>query len=251
MIQDVFIMLKRSNRMKEYSNAFKKDYWYNKYVEIFNSGVVYYGNHEREFIKAVRDKYGLNIVASDFATYHQHFSVTAYFDFEDSNDLGKKLKEEIKKYKVIGWSLDNENYTSEIRHLGDSLAHEYLQILHYDKNYFSEVYFYAKDFKYCVNARSHSLSLPAIRSYLFHTYKKINFWRVIIWYEPSVTCIVEDEMDYKRLLKSYDSIVENCFWIIKQYDKFYILNKEDINLKILLKSDLNAKEVNMYAREIL
>ncbi len=42
--------------MKEYSNAFKKDYWYDKFVEIFNSGVVYYGDHEREFIKAVRDK---------------------------------------------------------------------------------------------------------------------------------------------------------------------------------------------------
>ncbi len=55
--------------MKEYSNAFKKDYRYSKLIEIFNTGVVYYGCHELEFVRSVREKYGLNIVTSDFSTY--------------------------------------------------------------------------------------------------------------------------------------------------------------------------------------
>ena len=69
--------------MKEYSNAFKKDYRYSKLIEIFNTGVVYYGCHELEFVRSVREKYGLNIVTSDFSTYHRQLSLTAYFDYHN------------------------------------------------------------------------------------------------------------------------------------------------------------------------
>lgn len=46
--------------MREYSNAFNRDrneVCYNKYMEIFNSGVVYYGMQEYEFLQIKRPRF--------------------------------------------------------------------------------------------------------------------------------------------------------------------------------------------------
>lgn len=236
--------------MKEYSNAFKKDYRYSKLIEIFNTGVVYYGCHELEFVRSVREKYGLNIVTSDFSTYHRQFSVKAYFDFDNPEGLEKKLMEETDKCSVGGWSVDSDIFSPEVRELGNSIADDYLKILNYDRNSFSEVIFYPKSFRNSINARSHSLALPEIRSYLWRTFPGIDFWRIIIWYEPSVTCIVDDKSDYRRLIRKQKSIAENCFRIISRFDKFSVLTEKDVGLKILLKSELNDHDRNIYAREI-
>lgn len=138
----------------------------------------------------------------------------------------------------------------EVRELGNSIADDYLKILNYDRNNFSEVIFYPKSFRNSINARSHSLALPEIRSYLWRTFPGIDFWRIIIWYEPSVTCIVDDMSDYRRLIRKQKSITENCFRIISRFDKFSVLTEKDVGLKILLKSELNDHDLNIYAREI-
>lgn len=56
--------------------------------------------------------------------------------------------------------------------------------------------------------------------------------------------------DYRRLIRKQKSIAENCFRIISRFDKFSVLTEKDVGLKILLKSELNDHDRNIYAREI-
>lgn len=242
--------------MREYSNAFKDlgNGLYSKFIEIFNSGIVYYGAQERQFIETVREHYGLNIVFTDLSLYDKRATIRVYVDFQDNAcTVAEELDTILRDNEVIHLPFNDIIDTSSeaIQKFSLYMIDEFLKIHHYKKDDFAEINLYVDDFVRSFLARIHSVSLHNIRAYINKTYGLTGIWRIITGYEPSITIVADDLWKYNKLLIKKGKIKKDCYAIMKDWDHFDLLTQDDVNILILLKSNLDNQTQNRYARELL
>lgn len=242
--------------MREYSNAFKNlgNGLYCKFIEIFNSGIVYYDAQEREFIETVRERYGLNIVFTDLSLYDKRATIRVYVDFQDNTCVvAEELDTILRSNEVIHLPLNDIIDTSSkaIQKFSSNLIDIFLEIFRYKNDDFTAINLYVEDFVRSFLARIHNVSLHDIRTYMNTTYGLTGIWRIITGYEPSITIVADDVWKYNRLLIRKGKIKKDCYAIMKGRDHFDLLTQDDVNILILLKSNLDNETQNRYARELL
>lgn len=242
--------------MREYSNAFKNQEsgLYDKFIEIFNSGVVYYEYQELQFVKIMREHYGLNVVFTELSLYNQRMVIQVYIDFQDNTcAVAEELDAILRSNEVVHLPLNDIIGTSSgaIQKFSLNIIDIFLKIFHYKKEDFTEINLYMDDFVRSFLARIHSVSLHDIRAYMNTTYGLAGIWRIITGYEPSITIVADDTWKYNKLLHRIEKIRKDCYAIMKSRDHFDLLKQDDVNILILLKSNLDNETKNRYARELV
>lgn len=242
--------------MREYSNAFIERGLgiYNKFIEIFDSGIVYYDPQERRFIQTIREQYGLNVVFTELFLQHQRARIQIYVDFQGNTcAVANELNTILRKNEVVHLPLNNiiDQSSEALKVFVQDIEDTFLHIFNYKKTDLVEVNLYIDDFVRSFLARIHSTSLHDIRSYLKTTFGMTGIWRIVIGYEPSITIVADDTWKYQKLLLRKRKIVKDCYAIMKKQDHFDLLTEKDVHILILLKSNLDHDTVNRYARELV
>ena len=236
--------------MKEYSNAFLSGQHYSKFIEIFNSGVVYYDTIELEFVKILRNKYGLNVVFTSFNVNKLQTVLHIYIDFsKNDNDFISEICTAVRNNEVVNQPLNNKKFFGEkLSAFADELMDEYLNVFCYDKEKLNNFQVYVYDLQRSFLARVHNVALDDFKSVLkrkfIGSFSGIN---IFIDYEPSVKIVIDSFLLYEKLKFKKKMLVKELFDIIKKYDKFDLFEVRDVNLIILLEKDLSDEEKNRYS----
>lgn len=242
--------------MREYSNAFRHNGQYSKFVEIFESGVVYHGFLERRFIKALRDKYEMNVVFADYTLSNRQPTIDLYIyvDIEEkeiTDDLSKELKTVLQNNWSRRLSLNNlPVYQGAIKAFGEGVINLFMQTFGYSDENVQQIFLHIEDFPHSCLARLYNTSQSMMRDKLRKIFGEDGLWRVLTSsdYDPCMV-LVADGATYRRLQRKESRVRQQCYDIMKPHDHFDFLRLNDIRLRILLKSDLDQDTLNFYARE--
>lgn len=156
--------------MREYSDAFKDQGTgiYSKFIEIFNSGVVYYDVQERRLIRTMREQYGLNVVFTELSLFNRRASIEVYVDFQGNTcGVAEELYAILRKNEVVHRPLNDDSILQTVSEALQGFVNDvtdtFLNIFSYKKADLDEVSLYMSDFVRSFLARIHSISLQDIR----------------------------------------------------------------------------------------
>lgn len=204
-----------------------------------------FSEKEEKFKQITQEKYGFSVRQTLWekgAMAQVHLRVWATFDAlsEHQNSIRSVAIET--RYDCFS---DSDKTPDEFRIMANTIFEDYVTQFNIDHESFAEGFLYLYDYEYTLKCYAYSSAQPAIREMISQQYS-IPAHRVNTTFGPEIAILVDNSLERFRVRMGLSQIKKLSYCEINKHDDFGIIDENDINVKIISRSDITPQQWHNY-----